>query len=301
MKIVVSNKQQVKRDARKSTLRDMSLMAGIVVVLGGGGWGLWKIQSKPASQVKHTASSTNRNGNASRNSFGSNPGDSQGSGDADAQSVEPGQGYAPDAQNSGQTPGYTAGAQNNPQSQTPTGGRSFGSGAFGAPSQYPRDMNSVRNSNGYSPSNGQTNNFNGAQNYERNPGFAGRNGAFGGGGFSQPSLGGNRNSSGFGANPNANRNRGFGSGSGGGQTFGRRTGFGRSNAPFGGGFNAQPPARQSNADDAQPIPEGETLQSEGTRVYFKDASGRIKPVPDGKYRLDDGEIMIVRGSEAVRH
>jgi len=46
------------------------------------------------------------------------------------------------------------------------------------------------------------------------------------------------------------------------------------------------------------IPEGKTVQSIGIRLYLRDASGKLTPLPDGDYRLPDGRVVHVRGGES---
>jgi hypothetical protein len=43
------------------------------------------------------------------------------------------------------------------------------------------------------------------------------------------------------------------------------------------------------------IPAGYTVESVGTRVYFRDANGNRTPIPDGDYILPNGRLMHVRG------
>lgn len=51
----------------------------------------------------------------------------------------------------------------------------------------------------------------------------------------------------------------------------------------------------------QPIPPGMTVHSEGTRVFFHDAEGHEKPIPDGYWRLPNGFVIhVVAGQNTAR-
>lgn len=47
--------------------------------------------------------------------------------------------------------------------------------------------------------------------------------------------------------------------------------------------------------NAKPIPEGMTIQYEGTKVFLRSSSGEKKPMPDGVYRLPSGGILYISG------
>jgi hypothetical protein len=61
------------------------------------------------------------------------------------------------------------------------------------------------------------------------------------------------------------------------------------------------PGVPADFGEPKPIPDGVTIESFGTKVYFRDASGNRKPVPDGVYVLPNGMLMTVRGGERTQN
>jgi WD40 repeat protein len=49
--------------------------------------------------------------------------------------------------------------------------------------------------------------------------------------------------------------------------------------------------------ELKPIPDGYTVQFQGTAVFLRDAKGNKKPMPDGDYRMPNGAIIRVLGGQ----